>query len=146
MVEFTPASIESPYWAGTANGRKQTRAYAMLACEWACKNGYAPYASHLIQTTHERYFRENGVPYVDDDHDGEYTVLGRDGAIAASMAIRERMAVGLMFMDFGVSSGMQAAREHFAKKGIPTKEVHLAHDPEWKARFAPIAAITCSSS
>ena len=74
--------------------------YAMAAQEWAVRQGYAPYASHLIQTTH--------------------------AALELSNQIRIRMDVGLFFVDYGYSSGMHMAKELFEKAGKETEEVRLA--------------------
>lgn len=70
---FVPATIESPFWHTTPAYRIRNLRYAMLAQEWACKHTFAPYASHLIQTTHAQHHIDTGSPYVDDDHYGKYT-------------------------------------------------------------------------
>jgi hypothetical protein len=119
------ASIESPYSAPTAMLRKRNQLYAMAAQEWAVRLGYAPYASHLIQTTHAKHWIDTGSPYVSDSSD-EYAVIGRQAALELSNQLRDKMDICLLFTDYGYSSGMRMAKERFEKAGKEVREVELS--------------------
>jgi hypothetical protein len=139
------ASIESPYFGLTPVLQRRNTRYAMLASQWAVQHGYAPYASHLIQTSHCLHDEDHGSPYVADHGAGQhaaphtigaadadrYTVVGRDAAIALSHEVRRKMDIALFFVDFGESSGMKAARAVFIEAGIPILEIRLADDPKF---------------
>jgi len=129
------ASVESPYWADTPEGRRRNERYAMLATEYTTLVlGCAPYTSHLVSTTHVDHYNEHGVPYVADDPNNKYHIVGRDRAIKMTHAIRRKMDHIVFFTDHGLSSGMRAAMELAEKEGIDVVEVKFADDPVWAVR------------
>lgn len=128
-------SVESPYTAPDTNTLHLFQAYAMVCCEYATKRGYAPYASHLINTAHWRKFTDQGCgnPYVGDTgFEPEYAVVGREAAIALTHEMRRRCDEVWFFVDFGESAGMTDARQVCADAGIPTRDIKLTDEGlEW---------------
>lgn len=123
------ASVESPYSWKTPDEKKRNLKYVMTAVEWLRRKGFAPYASHLIDTTHAQHYIDTGSPYVADNCDVKYNVLGRDAAIESSMAFRECCNAAYFFVDFGMTGGMKAALDFFKERNVPCVEVKLAE--EW---------------
>jgi hypothetical protein len=89
----------------------------------------------LIQTTHAQHYADKQTPYVSDDPDCTYRVVGRDKALETSHAWRRVADEGLFFMDFGESAGMTAARHVFVNNGIPMKDMRLADSAHWRDRM-----------
>jgi hypothetical protein len=110
------ANIESPYAAQSEDLMLTHILYARMACSWAIKQGYSPYASHLLYTQ----------PGILNDDKPEERALGFELATAM---VKKCADVSLFFMDLGESSGMKYGRELALKEGIPTEDVYLFLEP-----------------
>lgn len=119
--EARVVSIESPYFSKDEAEMHRNVCYAIAAVHHAsAEHGEACYASHLL-LTQEVGGGKHG--YVPDDLGGASPLSGitRDGAIAQTMAIRKRCDAVVCYVDFGVSSGMQAAVDFAEAHGIPVE-------------------------
>lgn len=132
--EIKCATVESPYSSDNAIGIINNVKYAMIACEYLSKKGIAPYASHLINTTHVDKYTTYFDPYVMDDSK-KYHIIGREMALELTNEIRKKMDAGYFFVDFGESNGMKIARDLLVKHNIPIIEVKLLDFPHWKSRL-----------
>lgn len=93
------AIVESPY----AGDVERNVRYARRALADAIRQGYAPFASHLLYT-------QQGV--LDDD-----LVAERELGIALGEAWRPVATITLFYVDLGWSSGMLRAKEHCESGG-----------------------------
>ncbi len=100
---MTPVIVESPYAGDVERNVRYARA-AMADC---LARGEAPYASHLLYTQ----------PGVLDDTVPEQRKLGIEaGFVWRSVAERT-----VVYMDLGMSKGMQAGVDHALSLGHPVE-------------------------
>lgn len=91
--------------------------YARAAMRWCLLQGLVPFASHLLYTQ----------PGVLDDFDAQERALG----IEAGLHLAEACATeSILFVDLGISSGMEQGRERAIKVGRPVSEMSLGDDWE----------------
>lgn len=106
------ADIESPYDGPDDATIRRNILYARLACAWALRNGYCPYASHL-------FFTQPGL--LDDKVPAERTL----GIEAGKRIALEAATVSLFFLDLGESSGMAYGRKLAQKAGRLIHDIRL---------------------
>jgi hypothetical protein len=93
------ADIESPYMSVDPDIVKRNILYARIACSYALRNGYTPFASHL-------FFTQPGL--LDDNIPAERSL----GINAGKDIIRMSATVSIFFLDLGESTGMKYGREY----------------------------------
>lgn len=110
--------VESPYKGKSVNGTSVAHNVDYLrACMRDCLlRGEAPYASHGLYT-------QPGV-LADDIHEE------RELGIAAGFAWREAADLTVVYIDLGVSEGMQRGVEDATERGCPVEYRSL---PEWQS-------------
>jgi hypothetical protein len=99
---------------------ERNQRYARAAMRWCLKQGYAPFASHLLYTQ----------PGVLDDFIPDERTLG----IEAGLFLSEACAThSFFFLDYGMSKGMERGKERALAAGRTIKEVRLgeAWEHEW---------------
>lgn len=101
--------VESPY----AGDVKENERYARAALADCLRRGEAPFASHLLYT-------QPGV--LRDDVPEE-----RERGIKAGFAFREYAAATVVYVDRGVSRGMQAGIDHANTIGCHVEYRELGH-------------------
>ncbi len=113
--------IESPY----AGDVPKNEAYARAAMADCLARGEAPYASHLLYTQ----------PGVLDDTKPEERKKG----MAAGFAWRAACTATVVYMDLGVSRGMEAGIESASEHGhtVEFRRLPVAVFLELACRFAP---------
>jgi len=118
--EMARVIVESPYRGKSASCKDRGKNIAYLrACLRDCLlRGEAPYASHGLYT-------QEGV--LDDDIDEE-----RAMGISAGFAWRDAAELTAVYIDLGVSSGMQKGVEDAAEKGCP---VEYRSIPDWLENY-----------
>lgn len=99
--------LESPFAATTIQGISENIDYARLCMRHSLERGEAPLASHLLYTQ----------PGILDDDDPKERALG----IAAGLAWRPAADLTAVYVDRGISGGMQAAMDSAAKEGRPVE-------------------------
>lgn len=99
--------IESPYAANTDEERDRNVAYARAAMRDCLMRSEAPFASHLLYT-------QPGV--LDDDDDGE-RALGMEAGWSVGRLAKKTV----VYMDLGVSPGMEAGMERARLLGRPVE-------------------------
>ena len=114
------AMIESPY----RGERKRNLLYLhRLIRHITLELNYAPYASHLMMTT-----------ALDDNLAAE-----RAMGIMAGFAWSHRADAAFFGLDYGISSGMRAARDYYDSIGLECYDLHIGvnddaeQDPETEA-------------
>ena len=108
-ARLIPVAIESPFAARAGRSVEDHRLYlrhCMLDC---LSRGEAPYASHNMYTL------EGGGPL--DDEDPLQRALGiKAGLLWSSQSFRVAC-----YVDFEMSGGMKAARDHWVEIGMPVE-------------------------
>lgn len=102
-MSWTLVVLESPY----AGAVEENEAYARAAVADCLGRGEAPYASHLLYTQ----------PGVLDDDDPVDRALG----IAAGFAWRAVADRTVVYVDLGISRGMQAGVDDAIRRGCPVE-------------------------
>lgn len=97
--------IESPFWGQTKQENKENIEYARRALKDSLQRNEAPFASHLLYTQ------------VLDDNEP----FQRSQGIAAGQAWQEKATLIAVYVDRGISEGMQASIEKAYKKRIPVE-------------------------
>ena len=100
MLNFKPVIVESPY-AGDIERNKLYLEQCMRDC--LLNHNEAPYASHKLYTD-----------VLDDDINNE-----RDVGIQAGFAWGKFAHACIVYVDFGISEGMQLGIDNAKKNGIP---------------------------
>ena len=95
--------IESPWRASQAYSTEQHRTYLLHAMADCVARGEVPFASHLYLTE-----------VLDDDNPRE-----RAFGIEAGWCWGEHADAIVVFVDFGISSGMSQSIDHYEKLGKP---------------------------
>ncbi len=115
-------SIESPYSNSNPQILHRNICYAILALKDSTLNyGEASYASHLLNT---QCVSAGQHLYVDDKQPDKFGV-GRDQAIAITNTMRMKADKIVLYTDFGISMGMQIAKDIGNKYQIPVIERQL---------------------
>lgn len=103
--------VESPYAAGTAQGRKDNITYLRRRLRDCLMRGEAPFASHAIYTQH-------GVL---DDEAPEERALG----IEAGLVWGRQAEATVVYRDRGISEGMRQGILRAEAEGRPVEERYL---------------------
>ena len=103
--------LESPYNAKTAAQAERNLRYARAAMRDALQHGESPLASHLLYTQ----------PGILSDSDPVERQLG----IEAGLAWGSAAAATVVYMDLGVSPGMQIGIDHARAEGRPLEYRNL---------------------
>lgn len=101
--------IESPFAGATEQIRNDNIAYARKCVADSLARGEAPLASHLL------------FPQLLDDNDHAQRQLG----IEAGLAWYRRADKCVVYMDLGVSSGMQTGIARARAYGVPVEERYI---------------------
>jgi len=114
MRQFRLVQIESPFAGKTDAETKRNKAYIRAAMRDCLLRGESPYASHALYTQ----------PGVLRDDIPEERKLG----IEAGFCYRAVMDATVVYIDLGVSGGMQLGIDHAKSIGHP---IELRSLPEW---------------
>jgi hypothetical protein len=109
--------IESPYGSTDPEERSRNRRYARALVKWALKQGYVPFASHLIYTQ----------PGVLNDLDEEERKRGILAGKVLMGEVGQRIAVA--GLDLGVSNGMKLGLGWHRDNNSDVRRVRLG--PDW---------------
>lgn len=106
--------VESPY----SGDVERNIAYAQRAMADARNRGEIAIVSHLMWTQHHEAPR-----YFVSDYDPKYTLVncGRERSLRQTEQLRKMASKVVFYIDYGFSSGMDAALQH-------CKEAHIAHE------------------
>lgn len=109
--------IESPFAGETPADEERNKRYLEACIRDCCLRGEAPFASHKMYTV------------ALDDTDPEERELG----IKAGFVYRETTELSAVYVDLGVSKGMQWGIEHALETSHPVE--HRTLGPEWEAEW-----------
>lgn len=107
--------IESPFAAQDEWEIELNKAYARECCRWALLNGLVPLASHLLYTQ------------MLDDKDPIERVIGIEAGLRVNAVAAKAT---LVFLDRGLSSGMEKGIQRSLSEGRP---VHALKLPGWRS-------------
>lgn len=113
--------LESPYAATPGRSVKDNVAYARLCMIDSVTRGEVPFATHLLWTQRPDggwAGEKNGA--TDAEH-----WLGRDKALAMGNAWREWADMTVLYVDFGVTPGMERAEQAASNCGQRTERRRL---------------------
>lgn len=102
-------TIESPYAGDVA----RNTLYLERCIRWCVDNGFAPYASHKMMTTALNDLLPNE------------RMLG----IECGYAFRRLVECRIFFIDYGMSTGMKAARELYEFEGLSWFALEIGRNP-----------------
>jgi len=103
--------VESPLGAPTRAGIELNKAYARRCVRDCLERGEAPYASHI-------FYDQPGI--LDDLNPNE-----RNLGMAAGMQWGAQAHKVVVYLDYGLSAGMQAGIDYYRHRGIPIEERYL---------------------
>jgi len=114
LAGIETASVKSPCRAPTPELKHRNEMYATLATDYT----------------------NSVLGYVSDDPEKRHHIVGHEQAIEMTRAVRRKMDHIVFFTDFGMSSGMRAAKKLAKHKGIDVLEVKLEGLPGWGVRLS----------
>ncbi len=112
--------LESPY-NGTPEEIRANVEYAQRAVRDCLERGEAPFASHLL------YTQCPGAGFVSDDDD-TCVSIGREAAMDAAFAWRAACEKTVVYIDRGISAGMQNGIDHANEIGCSVEYRSLERD------------------
>ena len=119
-------SVESPYSSPDPAILAGNIAYAILATKNAARvYGEVPFTSHLLLT---QTVTPDGLSTYVSDLVPDDLGVGRDKTIEMTHAVRMKCDAVVMYVDRGISRGMESGRQAALKAGIPVIERHLSAD------------------
>lgn len=104
-----PVIVESPYAANEKHSVKDHELYLRECLRWCLDNRYTPYASHRMLTD-----------VLNDSVEQE-----RELGITAGLAMASAINTVFVFVDYGLSDGMERAIDHHAQNGVKVYTISI---------------------